>query len=438
MRSGLHSWLVGILIFCFSSASLAASVPAYSGRMNAAVSGVVQHKQSKYGFAANDPRVTGTVAGIGTGLTTIAVGVAGGAVAAVGWPALLVAAGISAVVGGAVTIASDAAIRWIFNDDGSIESVPDLTGSINVPGGYASLSVFCLRGACATSRESSCNAAPIVNFSSPVGSYLENFWRDGQCWSRTVYSSGSSVENCCSPPGAAVGCIGIGLSATAGVCPPSNFPEPEPEVFDDLPAAIAALPDAVLSEPIPDDTLALAANLAWQNGDAVGIPFDVHNPITAADVAAWRSTVSPDAVPNVGDFISPVAPAGSPSVPMPAPGTTPGTSPGGSPVTSPAPAPTPGTGEPVDLGPDPNSPPPHLDTPLAADILAPIFGLMPDFKSFVVTDRVGVCPAGSFTAFDREYQLNVHCDLFEEHRAIIQTFMLAFWLLSAAFIVMRA
>lgn len=124
MRCGYYQRLVvviGLVLSMLSpSSAFAAAVPAYSGKMNNAIGGIVQQKVGKWGFAANDPRIPATINGIGAGVTTLVVGGLGVAVGAATWPAVLVGAGITALVSGLVSLGQDAATRWYFNSDGTI------------------------------------------------------------------------------------------------------------------------------------------------------------------------------------------------------------------------------------------------------------------------------------------------------------------------------
>ena len=123
--------------------SFAATVPSYIGRLNAAVGGVIQAKVGRWGFAANDPRIGATIGGVGASVTTLALGVAAGGVATVGWPALLLGALISGVVTGAVALTQDAVMKWIFNSDGTITTMgyggTPPADNVDPQGGFAAM-----------------------------------------------------------------------------------------------------------------------------------------------------------------------------------------------------------------------------------------------------------------------------------------------------------
>jgi hypothetical protein len=71
-------------------------------------------------------------------------------------------------------------------------------------------------------------------------------------------------------------------------------------------------------------------------------------------------------------------------------------------------------------------------------ILAPIFALMPDLRSFTVPAQAGACPKVEFFALDKQWSMTTHCQLFEENRSTISTAMTVVFALAAVFIVLRA
>lgn len=158
------------------------------------------------------------------------------------------------------------------------------------------------------------------------------------------------------------------------------------------------------------------------------LPWSASDPITPADVAEWKAA-NPNAIPSVGDAIAPVAAPGSSAVPIAQPGTSPST----------GPATTPGQGTQVDLGPNPNTPPPGLEaTPTAQMIMDPILNLMPDLRNFAVPAHSSECPKGSFDALGKTYTIDSQCQLIEQNRSIIEAAMLLVWAIAAIFIVLRA
>lgn len=204
-----------------------------------------------------------------------------------------------------------------------------------------------------------------------------------------------------------------------------------PSVTGTPAAAIQALPQTELAKPLSNEMLAAAANAAWkaQSSSAGGLPWSASDPITPADVAEWKAA-NPSAVPNVGDFISPAAPGGANTVPIGTPQ---------SPAVQPGPNPTPGSGQQVDFGPNPNTPPPGLEAiPTAQQILGPLLNLMPDLKNFAVPSHSAECPKPSFQTFGKTYSFESQCPLIESNRAIIEAAMMLVFSIVATFIVLRA
>jgi len=172
-----------------------------------------------------------------------------------------------------------------------------------------------------------------------------------------------------------------------------------------------------------------------------GLPYPVGSPISTGDATAAQ-TQSPTSWPSVGDFVDPeTATGGNSPWGVTIGGTTTSTSTGtGTTTTTPVATPTdPGSGAEVNLGPDPGIGDPTLEqTPTAAQILAPILGLLPDLRSYGMPAHTSVCPEPSITLFDQVITVTTQCDLAEQLRPeIYSTFVLAFTLV-ALFIVLTA
>lgn len=120
----LRYFLVAFIL-CVSVGSMvvvhqahAQALPVYNGILNRAVGGIINKKLIKMGFAANDPRIAATLAGVESGMGVAAAGVgAAAAGVAISWPALLIGAGIAAAVVGVVSLASNSDYSWSFNSE---------------------------------------------------------------------------------------------------------------------------------------------------------------------------------------------------------------------------------------------------------------------------------------------------------------------------------
>ena len=363
------------------------------------------------------------------------------AVGAATWPAVLVGAGIATVVGGAIYLGQDVLIDWLWGDDqtvtlsgqgmgtttvndlpvipSSFVAILDIYGTgrdLYFVSSTSNLTVRRIRTvaypcpaetSCSTTQYSLHKDSSFTDIYSipPDGAYWANKYR------RKVTGIGETIEvvyEYSRPP--------------QPLAPPSYKPEPlSPE------QAIEAVPEPVTDAQLSPEMLAAIANATWkaQQGQNA-VPWSPSDPITSADVAEWLAA-NPTARPTIGDLFSPVAQVGDQAVPMPLPGAL---------VT---PTPTPGEGERIDLGDDPNTPPPTLeDTPTAQMILDPILNLMPDLRSFSVPAHASECPRPQFEIFGTVHRWEVHCDLMEQNRALLETAMLLVWSLCAVFIVLRA
>ena len=467
MRLCRNSWLTClILIFAIYSNNVSASaVPAYTGKLNQAVGGLIQFKIGKWGFAANDPRIPATLSAVGTAATTIAVGVGTGAIATVGWPALLVSAGITALVSGAVSLSQDALYKWFFNADSTISSEgSQSTSTTNLPlaDGVTYTPAPLISGSTAycSSDGKICSGNPMTTLLAVYGTVgvagnvdtNSTRYKWGSCTNKTTFVTCATLMSTYSAskgwsdyfqngsPGVNIVQNYAGVACTSNsyskgsTCTALNLPTidtPGSNVINATPsAAVANVPDTELSKPVSDQMLAASANAIWkQMASSNGLPWSASDPITPADVAAWKA-VNPGATPTVSDFLAPVASPSTSTVPITQPGTSTQTGPGTTTST--------GT-QSVDFGPNPNIGTPLLEpTPTAQSIMSPILNLMPDLKNFAVPSHQSVCPTGSFYWNSRTFVIDAQCSLIDNNRTLIEGFMLLVWSLTAVFIVLRA
>ncbi|MGH8854468.1 MAG: hypothetical protein ACREWI_09335, partial [Telluria sp.] len=280
-------------------------MPTYNGKFNNAVGGVVQAKTGKWGFAPSDPRVNATFSGIGSGLTTLAIGVGTGAVATVGWPVLLVGAGISALVGGAVSLGQDAVTKWLFNPDGSITTTSRGNDVALAPG------TSYIRDGNTASRYGSITSA-VLSGSSKADSM-------------------ASAQNCCATGGSLAWVYELGsVPGVSTMKIRKTYPGGTTDVFT-YSAYISIITDAGANRPVLDldpttatestdlpefvfgkitdlesqkeasnELLAAAINAAWkqQNMQLGGVPWSSTDPVTPADIAAWKAA-NPGKAPTV-------------------------------------------------------------------------------------------------------------------------------------------
>lgn len=451
-----------------------------AGRLSVAISEITIAKAARWGFAANDPRVTATRAGMSAGLTTLAVGAG-----LVSWPALLVAAGIAAVVGGAIALNKDGKYTWLFGADKSISAggtsdgvyglgvIPDSikTAQYGKPidaNGFAYFGTFVTRD-----MYNNITGQYQVASSSPegLGAVLigQSFYGGGtlvsctsnKCSANTNLRGYQEVFFQLSPSG--------GISSSTGFYdgrPPAPPVVAPVVLYTKVDEAVAAIPAAVAGQAVSPEILAASVNAAWKSATPAstsgGIPWSASDPVTPADVSIWMSA-NPGSVPSVSNFTqagtasvsgqvtvpigSTYSTGGGGSATLPSSGgsTSTGTGTGTTPSTGTTPAadaPTTGS-DPnsvkLDLGPIPNIGAPTLeDTPTTAKILDPGFSLMPDLKAFNVPSHAGVCPTAKFALYGHDYTMDAHCSLMEQNRSVIGALMVLLFTLAATFTVLRA
>lgn len=448
--------LVAVLVALWTSWASAAAVPAYTGVVNNSIGSIVQQKVAKWGFAANDPRFGATVSAIGTAATTIAAGVATGAVATVGWPALLVGAGVSAVVTGAVSLGMDGLIQWLWPDQnhpaqtqisgtgmgvGNPRNFPvipntyapifdgygggaDLwyandstyararhirTVQVTCPGGDA---IFCGTGTALASNGN------LDSTFSTITTATNGYWY------RAAYRTIATTTN----PASTTYQIAYDYIPPTGVTllPPAYAPK-----WQAAGQSVNDLPQSYVTQPLSDAQIAAIANALWKQAAAANIPgaipWSSTDPITPADIASWRAA-NPQLVPTVNDFISPVAAPGTSTVVIPNPGTD------GPAVTVPGTQPTSTTA--IDWG--TFTPPTMEATPTTESILDPIFNMWPQWNGYAFPSHTSQCPTPTFVALNHTFTFDHMCTWVEMIRPGVQAAFALVWALAVVFIVMGA
>lgn len=450
MRSSHYyrfTWLIVLLLVANNCCAVA--VPKYNGRMNNAVSEVIKTKLHKqYPFAANDPRFNATVSAIGSGVTTLV----GGAIVGTTWPALLLATGISAMLGYAVPLVMDKGIEWIFKDNGEIE----YTVGQNIPSGEINIDHIPKLG---SNILENLPVNQVIYFRHGVDmyKYLARPFPKG-IWttqSGVFYGPSKTLGNGWSFCGLINNNSAILLMDESFSSKPNNrihsvsINIPSPTVTSNpVDVAIDDIPEELLDKKLSPGMLAVATNAVWRaaaaGGHSGGISWSADDPVTEQDVQEWLDTY-PEEAPTVGDFIAPVAsPAAAAfsltannSNPLPSTSTARATETAINSDTAVAQNPEPNPDPQPD--PEPDVGEPELENiPTAEMILAPLLNLMSDLKNFSVPSHVTVCPVSSFTALGKEYQLRTHCDLIEQHRVVIESAMALAWAITALFIVLKA
>lgn len=418
--------------------------------MNRALSGVTQEAIQARGFAPTDPRIHGTLQGMGSaaiGTASTAAGVVGGAgvvtlagLTAPAWASVVLFATVSAVIGFGVNLALNGLVNWLFRSDKKIDANAaaasvDPSGGITAGGSTwrASDNVNWIYGGdfSAVGNQARYNIAlrsnQTANFS-PV-TCTQN--------SPTLASCGS-ISVAFQPDGAPGTCP-AGHFWILGSCSSYGFAAGGSYSAQTLQQAVDRLSAAERAKPLNPQLVAAVANQLWQQAASVpgyqGLPYPQSNPITTAEAQAWQ-TAHADKWPTVGDFVSPVATGepGAYSMPVNATSSTVNPATGTNPNTS-----NPSTQPQINIGPDPGIGAPTLEaTPTAAQILEPILGLMPELRAFNAGSHTSVCPRPTLHLFGETQTMEAHCILLEDNKAVIQAAMALAWALLALLIILSA
>ncbi|WP_171941301.1 hypothetical protein [Herbaspirillum rubrisubalbicans] len=456
----IRAFLSLLLMFLFCIDRSYAFVAPVSPMQNA-VSGVAQAKMQGKGFSTSDPRFSSTLQSIGAAALGAVATVGASAVMGATFPVWAVAL-LGAAVGQTVYLAVNGDLKWMFNSDGTVQ-IGDNPSSVNTPAGLKPpQALYCYNNVCAATAEAVCSGTPASKTNMPGGGVWTTTYHpgtNGTCGGTYTFTDASPPEEAdrlFSPSlitNNSSACPGIKLTASNGVCPASNFPEPPKAPVKSIPDAATAIPQVEMAKPLNPLVVADIANAYWRQAAAApgyaGLPYDASNPITAADAQQWQQA-NPSYWPTVGDFVAPqTLPSGSTSG-----GTSGGTSSSSSPLSLPniqkpattvdtdaqsSPSTNPSTQPLENLGPDPGIGAPSLEPiPTATQIIAPTRNIFPTLKSFVVPSVDVQCPTWSVPVFGKDIAFKDHCPLLEQSRSSLYAAMAVVYALLALFIVLRS
>jgi hypothetical protein len=423
--------------------------PAFSqarpvSKMQSAVSGVVQQKSLKRGFAANDPRFIETIKDMGT--TTAAAAAGAATVTALGvtapaWATVAISAGIATVVGYAVSLAIDGITKWLFGDS-TIDEVGN-AGEIDPSNGISVGAPYW------TVFDNSTQLYGGDGFAISMQAYHNYYTKLGTVNPSAptcTQANASTIK--CGPFQATRLTANSTRSCPKGEfysgtkCSPYTFKFPAPgttPTVEDVPPATAVshITAGELAKELNPDVVAGVANAAWRNAASQpgydGLPYSPADPITPAEVAQWKNA-NPTRWPTVGDFVAPQPATNDPwSIPFNP------TAPTQNPSTNPSSGTNPSTEPQSNLGVDPAIGAPGLEEPPTAEqILAPVLNLLPGFDNFSVPSHSMECPKPVIEVFDKQFVMDAQCDMAEKNRQVIQSLMLAVWSLWGVFIILKA
>jgi hypothetical protein len=453
MRRFVSLLLVVSLLFSSFTPVHAQALPT---RFAVAVGGVIERNFARLGFAANDPRIASTLTAVGVAANDSVFGVASGVgMVAAGvaglpaWATVAIGLGIGALAFGAYKLLTS-------SSPGGIAVVlpatdPRLATNKPVSTEIGPRDVVCLPG------QSGCTPS-VTSFASDV----PNRHADYSGFQHAVrnYGDAAALANadltahpeyyCVSSPCAVTSVVPVGSdinqgmlqvnysggqpgysymydSANPAYVPTAPMPETVPGTLDQI---AAQMPPVAMTTPIDPQSMADIANEALRRAAAQpgysGVPVPLNQPITPQDVIDWGN-LNPGKMPTAADVLAPL-PNG---VVMPAPSGSALPSPYPSPYPSPTPTPTPS---------DTFLPPGMENTPTASQILAPILGLLPDFRSYVTPSHAATCPTPSVDVFNKHLVLDAHCTLLDSPgvRQVLYGVMAAVWTIVAIFIILAA
>lgn len=404
-----------ILFLALTLAANANSQALPVSRIGAEIAAVIKSKIAARGFAANDPRFGGTVSAVGSAVIQIASAVVVGGTAPA-WGSVLA----TAVIAGAVGYGIQALVNWMFNPDGTVTYTPSAPAFVPIPGQTWAWLGDGSRGWPLDDTNGSMEFCGY--FYPPSDTTFELLGSaNNNCTIRTRHNGVVSQASMYS--------LGwLRTVADPNYKPPgSGSAQP---VTQPAAQALQALSDADKAKPLPAKVVADLADAAFRQAASQlgysGVPYSMSDPITEADVSAFRAANPTFQVATVGDLAATI----SPSDPLGQASSSPST---GTPVNPAASSPL------LNLGSDPGIGSPNLEaTPTGAQILQPLTQLMPDLRNFQVPAHLATCPKPSFNLFGKTVVMDGQCTVFESVRGELYNAMVLTFLLIALFVVLSA
>jgi len=390
---------------------------------------------------------------VGAGATDVAVAVATGAVATVGWPAILIGAGITFAVAGAIALAADGCIKMLWGDQtqlsGSCLGTADLHSFPVIPSPLSNIfdsygvgndlwfsnsaytnavHVKTLQVACPNTSSAFCSGnTPTTGIDYTfTNTYSGPYPGPNGYW---VLAAQRFISNSKDANNVTHSTYYLGYSfnpASGTLMPPTYVPTSQ-----SVAQSLADLPQSYLNQPISDEQMAAAVNTVLKNANQknpLAMPELLANPITASDISAWK-TQHPQQIPTVGDLFSPAAAPGSNVVVIPNPYANES-------ATTPAGTTTTEVKADIDWG---TFNPPELEqTPTANSILDPLFNFFPNWKNYHLPNHSSECPKPTFTAFNHVYTFDQLCIYTEMIKPELQAIFMVCWSIIVLLIILSA
>lgn len=333
----IKHWIIRLLIVLMCIPPQASYAQALPSTVQRAISGIIQAKMLKRGFAANDPRFAATVSGVGSSIVGAAAAAA--VVTAVGvtapaWVTVGATVALGSLFAAGISIAADKTINWLFNSDGTVNN-----GTTAVPAGtQGTIDIMSAEPAMATVVSNSIGKPWIVITTTAPYYYTKSYW------STTTFTNpgtGYSMFQNFTYNGTYYYVWRTNVVQSTTACP-SNYTKNGTQcVANGVPApvsptdAVNALTDAQKAKASDPVVLQKIAQSAWEKAAAqpgyTGFAPDPADPITEAEVQKYKDD-NPATWPPVGDIVSPqplpsgtTAAQGPFSIPAPTTATNPGT-----------------------------------------------------------------------------------------------------------------
>lgn len=422
MRLGCNSWFWFFITLLPLSASAAVVQGQYkSSVISNTVNTVVEKKLIERGFSSNDPRYSSTLSSVTSKTNQIAKASKAVSVAGFTGRTWLTASLRSALFGRAAVVALVAAgaIEWLLQDEDNIQITTidpsedvGLAGYYWNYGGRVGSTVTELASAICSAYQY-CNHFVIQSYNPDpsrqdlrtVRYYLDaagkSEWTN-HTFSRLTCSGNSTVASC------------LPDYVSGGTPVTKVVPVQE---------ALATLTEADLAKELNPQVVADIANNVWSQASNEpgygGVPYSPSYAATSSDVAAATSTAPK---PSVGDLVVPDGQFGSDT------------------ATNPNPDPNTGTGgDSTVIGKDPGIASPTLESPYTAQqIISPIENSMPFLRNLELPVKSATCPTYSFDWNGKNFVADVHCDLIEKYKSVIQIIASICWSLVALRMILSA
>ncbi|ENL4797737.1 hypothetical protein AB5F81_004980 [Salmonella enterica] len=422
MRLGCNTWFWIALTFLPISASAAVSQGQYkSSVITNTVNTVVEKKLIERGFSSNDPRYSSTLSSVTSKTNQIAKASKAVSVAGFTGRTWLTASLRSALFGRAAVVALVAAgaIEWLLQDEDNIQiTTYDPNEDVGLAGyywgssgRYASTVTEIANGICSSYQY--CNHFVIQSYNAdPSREDLRTVRYYLDAAGKSEWTSNTFSRYTCSGNSTVASCLPDYVSGGTPVTKVVPVQE-----------ALATLTEADLAKQLNPQVVADIANNVWSQASNEpgygGVPYSPSYAATSSDVAAATSTAPK---PSVGDLVVPDGQFGSDT------------------AINPTPDPNTGTGgDSTVIGKDPGIASPTLESPYTAQqIISPIENSMPFLRNLELPVKSATCPTYSFDWNGKNFVADVHCDLIEKYKSVIQIIASICWSLVALRMILSA